>query len=121
MRNPDNMEEPCVHGHMPPPECPSCLTIERDTLSDAFRTQGDKLLKAQQECEALEQLCLDLVTGIDALSSLLIEHHACSDDGTGSLICNVCASKTGKRLWKESDAMKQKWCDWQNQKYGKPF
>lgn len=71
--------------------------------------------------ETLEKLCLDLVTGMDALSSLLIEHHACSDDGTGSLICNVCASKTGKRLWKESDTMKQRWCDYQKRVYGKPF
>lgn len=121
MRSPDSMEEPCIHGHMPPPECPSCLTIERDTLSEAFRHQGDKLLLAQLDCERLEALCLELVSGINSMSELLIEHHACSDDGTGSLICNVCASKTGKRLWKEADNAKEAWHKWDKLKYGKAF
>lgn len=121
----------CVHGWTSPPECPSCLLIERDMLSEAFRHQGDKLLKAQQECESLsrtkserdtlEQLCLELVAGINSMSELLIEHHACSDDDTGSLICNVCASKTGNRLWKEADKAKEAWHKWDKLKYGNAF
>ena len=90
---------------------------EADLLAKVSASRFEHMNRANE----LEQLCLDLVTGMDALSSLLIEHHACTDDGTGNLICNVCASKTGKRLWKEADTMKQKWCDWQNKTYGKPF